>query len=145
MQIDKLILQKHAFIPLLKSKLWGKNVETSHRDLCPLWQNRPPNVREPIHPLFRQTEASSRRCFSHFYEKIANFVLEIWFVRFFFYFRHFQSSWIFDFYIWVLLVEKSTSFFCFFTLNGTFFTGAFSSFSQPQTFFKKTVPEFQKG
>ena len=64
---------------------------------------------------------------------------------FFFYFRHFQSSWIFDFYIWVLLVEKSTSFFCFFTLNGTFFTGAFSSFSQPQTFFKKTVPEFQKG
>ena len=44
MQIDKLILQKHAFIPLLKSKLWGKNVETSHRDLCPLWQNRPPNA-----------------------------------------------------------------------------------------------------
>ena len=84
MQIDKLILQKHAFIQLLKSKLWGKNVETSHRDLCPLWQNRPPNVREPIHPLFRQTEASFRRCVSHFYEKIANFVLEIWFVRFFF-------------------------------------------------------------
>ena len=30
---------------------------------------------------------------------------------FFFYFRHFQSSWIFDFYIWVLLVDLSTSFF----------------------------------
>ena len=45
MQIDKLILQKHAFIPLLKSKLWGKNVETSHRDLCPLWQKRPLNAR----------------------------------------------------------------------------------------------------
>lgn len=44
MQIDKLILQKHVFRVLLKSKLWGKKVEISRFALPLSWQKRPLNA-----------------------------------------------------------------------------------------------------
>ena len=145
MQIDKLIWQKHVFRVLLKSKLWVGKVEISRFALHLLWRKRPLNARTISVP-FSSDGCVVKAVFSRILMKNRKFCAQNFACTiFFFYFCYFQSSLIFDFYIWVLLVEKSTSFFCFFTLNGTLFYRRFFFVFQPQSFFKKTVPEFQKG
>ena len=133
MQIDKLIWQKHVLRALLKSKLWVGKVEISHIAPFVSWQKRPLNARANSLP-FSSDGCVVKAVFSRILMKNRKFCARnLACTIFFFYFRHFQSSLIFDFYIWVLLVEKSTSFFCFFTLNGTFFYRRF--------FFVFTTPD----
>ena len=111
MQNVKLIWQKHVFRALLKSKLWVGKVEISHIALFFLWQKRPPNARANSLP-FSSDGCIVKAVFSRILMKNRKFCARnLACTIFFFYFRHFQSSLIFDFYIWVLLVEKSTSFF----------------------------------
>lgn len=145
MQIDKLILQKHVFRVLLKSKLWGKKVEILRFVLPLLWQKRPLNACTISLP-FSSDGCVVKAVFSRILMKNRKFCTRnLACTIFFFYFRHFQSSLIFDFYIWVLLVDLSTSFFYFFTLNGTLFRRHFFSVFTPPDLFQKTVSEFQKG
>ena len=113
MQIDKLIWQKHVFRVLLKSKLWVGKVEISRFALHLLWRKSPLNARTISVPfssdgcvakaVFSQILMKNRKfcvrnlaCTIFFLPSPRSKLLDLWFIY------------------WVLLVEKSTSFFCFF-------------------------------